>query len=101
MTRRFVIGIGGIDEAQGERIKGYLDSHGGWWHGIDNFWLFVTEEDDISVESLRDYLGALSKDVRTIVFEFDEEVAWAGTAPRREAKRLFRWLHDMWNSTSD
>jgi hypothetical protein len=98
-----VIGIGGIEETVGERIKGYLESHGSWWHWINNFWLFVTDEEEISVDSLCDYLSGLGRDVRTIVFEFDEEIAWAGSGPRKRGNNMFEWVHETWNadSTSD
>ena len=100
MARRFIIGIGGIEEIVGERIKGYLDSHGSWWHWINNFWLFVTDEEDISVESLRDYLADLGKDVRTVVFEFNQEIAWAGAGPHGKKENMFKWIHETWNAES-
>jgi len=98
MARRFVIGIGGIQEIVGERIKGYLDSHGSWWHWINNFWLFVTDEEDITTESLRDYLSGLASDVRTIVFEFDQEIAWSGAGPREPGNDMFEWVHQTWSA---
>jgi hypothetical protein len=97
MTRRFVIGVEGLGDAENARLKGYLDSWGSWWHWIPNFWLLVTDDPGVSAEALRDYITSLNKEVRSIVFEFEEDITWAGKGPTAEGKNMFNWLRRNWN----
>ena len=97
MTRRFVLGIEGLDEAENDRLRGYLESRGRWWNWISNFWLFVTDDAGVTTEGLRDYIRNLNDLARSIVLEFDEDISWAGKGPHKDGQDMFRWLHRSWS----
>jgi hypothetical protein len=97
MTRRFVIGVEGLDESENDRLRGHLESRGRWWHWITNFWLFVTDDPALTAGQLRDYIKNLNNSARSIVLEFEDDITWAGKGPHWEDKDMFSWLHRIWS----
>jgi hypothetical protein len=97
MTRRFVIGLADLPEEDRNQVRDYLGRYGLWWNWIKNMFLFVTEDQAISAETIRDRMASLGID-RIIVFEFPEEITWAGHGPAEpEGRNMFKWLHKTWD----
>jgi len=96
MKRRFVIGVDGLTASKSKSFREYLGSLGGWWHWIENFWLLITENEDVAVDKIRDQAKALGAN-RVVVFEFPEEVDWTTSGPRNSKGRpMGDWLKTTW-----
>ena len=95
--RRFVIATAGLDARSELAFAQFLNSKGGsWWHWIENFWLFVTENETITAEAIRDWLiNKTGNDQRSVVIEFTDYKTWAGARPEKEVD-AFEWMHRVW-----
>lgn len=96
MMRRFVIGVSGLSKDKSTAFKDTLNEYGGWWHWIGNFWLLVTDDEDLDVEVLRDRLSSLEAE-RAVVFEFPEDISWATLGGvNKDGKHMADWLKNTW-----
>jgi hypothetical protein len=99
MNRRFVIGVEGLSRAQEDKLREFLRARGAWWHWIDNIWLLslTSDNDDFKVAQIRDQIREINKNARSIVFEFPEDIAWAGSGKKNtKGKSMFKWLKTAW-----
>jgi hypothetical protein len=99
MKRRFVIGIDPLDADQEKQFREYIAKRGSWWHWIGNLWLMTTTDEEISAAEIRDFIFTLSPNARVVVFEFQEDIAWAASGNKNASgKRLYDWLETTWAS---
>jgi hypothetical protein len=100
MNRRFVICVEGLSRAEQNKLREFLRAHGAWWHWIDNFWLLSLrsdDDDDLEVVQIRDEIRKINRDARSIIFEFPEDIAWAGSGKKNaKGKSMFKWLKSAW-----
>src|SRR6202521_573468 len=97
MRRRFVIGVGELDQDQERRFREYLAKLGPWWHWIGNIWLLTTTKDGTTAADLRDKLSELNASARVIVFEFPEDLDWATTGTKNAHGRgIEEWILSPW-----
>jgi len=99
MNRRFVIGVEGLTPKEQGKLREFLRAHGAWWHWINNLWLLSTTSDDegLSVEQIRDQITKINRKARSIVFEFPEDITWAGSGKKNlKGKTMFDWLKTTW-----
>jgi hypothetical protein len=98
MSRRFVIGVQGLDRDQARGLREFLSDQGGWWHWIDSFWLLRTVDDaNISTAKIRDRIGMLNPSARTLVLEVSKEIDWSGQGRKNgKGQSMYDWLNDDW-----
>ena len=99
MNRRFVIAVDGLTSEEQDKLRQFLATHGAWWHWIDNFWLLSITSDDetISVRSIRDSIKEINKNTRAIVFEFPEDISWATFGKKNaDGRSMGDWLKETW-----
>jgi hypothetical protein len=99
MKRRFVIGVEGLDQDDNKELARLLGrGNRSWWHWIENFWLFVTDESDpITASEIRDFIKGLNRKARVLVFEFERHLAWSGKGPKTPDKDMYVWLRKDWS----
>lgn len=97
MKKRFIIVIDSLDKDLNDKIKTYVDDNKfAWWHWIDNLWLIVTHDEDITALSIRNDLDAITKNHKVVFQSYDD--TWAGYGPSGEKKNMFNWLKDTWST---
>src|SRR5688572_27197212 len=94
--RRFVIAASGQTADQQKAFREYLSLYGGWWHWIENFWLFVTDDLTLTCEAIRNQARDLGA-TQVVVFEFTEERDWAASGRKHPSGiSQWDWLETTW-----
>lgn len=98
MTRRFVVGVDGLSEAQEASLRNYFLGIGSWWHWIPNFWMVVVRDDAIDPAAIRNRLTQLTSATRNnlIVIEVSGPHTWAGFGPNTKPSDMFEWINGTW-----
>jgi hypothetical protein len=97
MKRRFVIGADSLDAEREGKLRDYLQKKGDWWHWIGDMWLLTTNDQEITVADINNHIVNLKPDIRTVVFEFPEDITWATSGVRnKEGSRISDWLEGPW-----
>lgn len=102
MRRRFVIGIDDLNAEQERIFRQYIQTKGDWWHWIGDLWLLTTMDEGISTKEIRDFILRTKPGVRTVVFEFPEDINWsASSSTNAEGNKLADWLRQKWGKGDD
>ena len=67
-----------------------------WWHWIDNAWLILDKNDQLTCRSLRNIVTATAPGVNTLVLQITP-TTWSGFGPSNPQSNMFTWLSDTWN----
>lgn len=97
--RRFVIAAQGLTADHEAALRDYLKTKGAWWHWIANLWLLATNDENVSAGEIRDEIKAIAgaSNIRTLVFEFPEDIDWASSgAKNADGRRMSDWLAETW-----
>jgi|SRR5215469_11470284 len=99
MKRHFVIGAHGLTAPQEDAFRKLLSSKGIWWHWINNFWLFTTNDTSMKVDNIVDSIEKINPNAHCLIIEFPRDHTWAGRGPLNENnpdENMFLWLKDYW-----
>lgn len=101
MSKKYVAAVTGLIAAEEKEFIAFLRRNGAnWWHWIDNFWLIIDDNNNLTTESIRDHLMSISSAKRAIVMNLEaetEEAGWAGFAASKDREKMFKWVHGNWN----
>jgi hypothetical protein len=67
----------------------------GWWHWISNFWILTCPYDQVSLESIRDYIMSLAPGLSFAVLEVSP-IGWSCYSDPKWAE----WLQENWATYS-
>ncbi len=97
MRRHFVVSVETSSPAQEKQVKKAIsDLSVGWWNWISNTWLISTDDEEITVQEIRDRIQEHAPKIRTLVLEVNP-VKWSGYGPSSSTgKNMFRWLKQNW-----
>jgi hypothetical protein len=99
---KFIILTDNATTEQQDAITTFLQDKGAWWHWFSNSWLFVTDDPDVDVRSIRDSLKQ-TKSAPLLVLRVDVDSSdlyhWAGAAmPKTNNEKSYTWLNENWKS---
>jgi hypothetical protein len=103
MSRYFAIGIENADEDQKNALRAWFEDEdegeGTWWNWIPGFWMFVTKDDEMAANEIRDKVREITKS-NVIVLQVTP-VTWSGYGPNAEKRNMFTWIRENWRIQED
>jgi hypothetical protein len=101
--RRFVVMSDELTSEQVHKVIAFFrESGSGWWHYFTNVWLVDTDDENLSVTSIRDKLtDEIAPKANCIVMEVHGAVNWAGFGPAGKERNMFSWLQANWDKGND
>ena len=105
MKKRFIILLNSGSAQQNAEFVKFIkgdDIAGGYWHWLNNSWLMVTQNVNMTSEIIRDKLREIYPGVHNLVLELREDGTdtWNGFGPSGEDKNMFKWIHANWTKSS-
>jgi hypothetical protein len=93
--RKFVVGCAGLDNDREKEFIYYIGQNNLlWWHWIDNFWMLVDNEDQVSAVDIRDKLKEIAPGQDIMILQIPGEAyGWAGYGP---TKKFGDWMRATW-----
>jgi hypothetical protein len=99
--KRFVVAVEGLSESQHAELGVFIGKNNlSWWHWIENFWLLVDLDDELTAAEIRDALNMIAPGNRKFVIEIVGNDHWAGYGPNKGDRNMFTWIHETWDDES-